>query len=74
LIGLSDGLTLWQIKHTEGVDFVIPAKDGMRVKIDARAFLDQKPDGHLLVAAERLVRGRTKKSRQTHRRDRLDEL
>jgi hypothetical protein len=41
--GFLDGLTLWQIKHTEGVDFVIPAKDGMRVKIDARAFLDQKP-------------------------------
>ena len=55
--GFLDGLTLWQIKHTEGVDFVIPAKDGMRVKIDARAFLDQKPDGHWLVAAERPGQG-----------------
>lgn len=55
--GFLDGLTLWQIKQTEGVDFVIPAKDGMRVKIDARAFLDQKPDGHWLVSAERPGQG-----------------
>jgi len=52
-----DGLTLWQIKPTEGVACVISAKDGMRVKIVARAFLDQKPDGHLLVAAERSGQG-----------------
>jgi hypothetical protein len=55
--GFLDGLTLWQIKHTDGVDFVIPAKDGMRVKIDARAFLDQPPDGQLLIAAERPGQG-----------------
>jgi len=55
--GFLDGLTLWHIKHTDGVDFVIPAKDGMRVKTDARAFLNQKPDGQLLVAAERPGRG-----------------
>jgi len=51
--GFLDGLTLWHIKHTDGVDFVIPAKDGMQVKTDARAFLNQKPDGQWLVAAER---------------------
>jgi hypothetical protein len=55
--GFLDGLTLWHIQHTDGVDFVIPAKDGMRVKIDARAFLNQKPDGQLLVAAERPGQG-----------------
>jgi hypothetical protein len=55
--GFLDGLTLWQIKHTEGVDFVIPVKDGMRVKTDARAFLDQEPDGKLLVTAERPGQG-----------------
>ncbi len=55
--GFLDGLTLWQIKHIDGVDFVIPAKDGMRVKTDARAFLNQKPDGQLLVAAERPAQG-----------------
>jgi len=55
--GFLDGLTLWHIKHTDGVDFVIPAKDGMRVKADARAFLNQKPDGQWLVAAERPGQG-----------------
>jgi len=55
--GFLDGLTLWHIKHTDGVDFVIPAKDGMRVKADARAFLNQKPDGLWLVAAERPAHG-----------------
>src|SRR3972149_5785932 len=55
--GFLDGLTLWHIQHTDGVDFVIPAKDGMRVKTDARAFLNQKPDGQWLVAAERPAHG-----------------
>jgi len=55
--GFLDGLTLWHIRHTDGVDFVIPAKDGMRVKTDARAFLNQKPDGQWLVAAERPAHG-----------------
>jgi len=55
--GFLDGLTLWHIQHTDGVDFVIPAKDGMRVKTDARAFLGQKPDGEWLVAAERPGQG-----------------
>ncbi len=55
--GFLDGLTLWHIQHTDGVDFVIPAKDGMRVNTDARAFLNQKPDGQWLVAAERPGQG-----------------
>ena len=55
--GFLDGLTLWHIQHTDGVDFVIPAKDGMRVKTDARTFLNQKPDGQWLVAAERPAHG-----------------
>jgi len=55
--GFLDGLTLWQIKHGEGVDFVIPAKDGMHVKTDARAFLKEKPDGQLVIAAERPGQG-----------------
>jgi hypothetical protein len=55
--GFLDGLTLWQLKHGDGVDFVIPVKDGMHVKTDARAFLKEKPDGQLVVAAERLGQG-----------------
>src|SRR3990172_2006477 len=57
--GFLDGLTLWQIKHQDGVDFVIPVKDGMHVKTDARAFLKEKPDGQLVIAAERLGQGPT---------------
>lgn len=55
--GFLDGETLWAIKHTHGVDFVIPVKDGMHVQTDARAYLKQKPDGALLVAAERPGQG-----------------
>ena len=55
--GFLDGLTLWQLKHLDGVDFVIPAKDGMHVKAEARAFLDDKPDGQLVIAAERPGQG-----------------
>ena len=55
--GFLDGLTLWQIKHLDGVNFVIPVKDGMRVKTEARAFLDDPPDGQLLIAAERPGQG-----------------
>ncbi len=55
--GFLDGLTLWQLKHREAVDFVIPAKDGMRVKTEARTFLNETPDGRWLVAAERPGQG-----------------
>ena len=57
--GFLDGLTLWQIKHLDDVDFVVPAKEGMHVKTDARAFLKEKPDGQLVIAAERLGQGPT---------------
>lgn len=55
--GFLEGLTRWQIKHDEGVDFVIPAKDGMHIKAAARAFLGDQPDGQLLVGAERPGQG-----------------
>lgn len=51
--GFLDGLTLWQIKNEDGIDFVIPVKANMQVTNDARAFLKQKPDGEYLFAAER---------------------
>lgn len=57
--GFLDGLTLWQIKHGDDVDFMVPAKDGMHVKTDARAFLKEKPDGQLVIAAERPGQGPT---------------
>ena len=51
--GFLDGLSLWQIKNEDGIDFVIPVKTNMQVTHDARAFLKQKPDGEYLFAAER---------------------
>ena len=47
--GFLDGLTLWQLKHLDGVDFVIPAKDGMHVKAEARAFLADKAPDKVLI-------------------------
>ena len=51
--GFLDGLTLWQVKHEDGIDFVIPVKSNMHVTADARAFLQQMPDDTFLFAAER---------------------
>ena len=51
--GFLDGLTLWQVKHEEGIDFIVPVKSNMRVTADARAFLQQKPDDEYIFAAER---------------------
>jgi hypothetical protein len=49
--GFLDGETLWTIKHSYGVDFVIPSKDDMRVTAEARAFRRHKtPDEHLIWA------------------------
>lgn len=40
--GFLDGETLWTLKHSYEVDFVIPSKDDMRVTTEARAFRQQK--------------------------------
>jgi len=55
--GFLDGLTLWQIKNEDGVDFVLPVKTNMNVTQDARAFLKQEPDDNYLFAAERTGKG-----------------
>jgi hypothetical protein len=55
--GFLDGLTLWQIKNADGIDFVVPLKSNMHVTNDARAFLQQKPDNQFLFAAERAGKG-----------------
>ena len=51
--GFLDGLSLWQIKNEDGIDFVVPVKTNMHVTNDARAFLKQKPDSEYLFVAER---------------------
>jgi hypothetical protein len=55
--GFLDGLTLWQIKNEDGIDFVVPVKSNMNITSDARAFLKQKPDNQFLFAAERVEKG-----------------
>jgi hypothetical protein len=55
--GFLDGETLWTLKHSYGVDFVIPSKDDMRVTAEVRAFRKQKKEDEDLVWAERSSAG-----------------
>jgi hypothetical protein len=55
--GFLDGETLWTIKQSYGVDFVIPSKDDMRVTTEARAFRKQKTGDEDLIWAERPGQG-----------------
>jgi hypothetical protein len=43
--GFLDGADLWVLKHEWGVDFVVPAKDDMRVTTDARQLGRRAGDG-----------------------------
>lgn len=56
--GFLDGETLWTLKHSYGVDFVIPSKDDMRVTMEARAFRRQKIKDADLIWAERPGEGK----------------
>lgn len=56
--GFLDGQTLWTIKHTYGVDFIVPGKDDMHVTTDARAFRKTKADNRYLFRAERPGEGK----------------
>ncbi|HEX9926056.1 MAG TPA: transposase [Anaerolineae bacterium] len=56
--GFLDGETLWTIKQTYGVDFIVPSKDDMHVTTDARAFRQTKADGQYLFRAERAGQGK----------------
>lgn len=51
--GFLDGQDLWTLKHTLGIDFVVPAKTDMRVAADARGLCRQAADGETLFTAER---------------------
>jgi hypothetical protein len=55
--GFLDGETLWAIKHTYGVDFIVPSKDNMHITTDARAFRQTKADGEYLFRADRAGQG-----------------
>ena len=56
-MGFLDGETLWTIKHTHRIDFVVPSKDNMQVTYEARSFRQLKADGQDLFRAERAGEG-----------------
>ena len=56
--GFLDGETLWTIKQSYGVDFIVPSKDEMHITTDARAFRKTKADGQDLFRAERPGQGK----------------
>lgn len=56
--GFLDGETLWTIKQTYGVDFIVPSKDDMHVTTEARVFRQTKADGQYLFRAERPGEGK----------------
>lgn len=51
--GFLDGQDLWDLKHGLGIDFVVPAKDNMRVTADARGLCRQVADGMVIFNQER---------------------
>jgi hypothetical protein len=50
--GFLDGQDLWVLKHQMDIDFVVPAKDNMRVSGDARGLCRQLDDGERIFKAE----------------------
>jgi hypothetical protein len=52
-MGFLDGETLWTIKHTFHIDFVVPSKNNMQVTCEARSFRKMKADGEYLFRDER---------------------
>lgn len=51
--GFLDGADLWTLKHQWGIDFVVPAKEKMRVTTDAQALGRRAADQKSIVAQER---------------------
>jgi len=52
--GFLDGADLWTLKHTLGIDFVVPAKANLRITADAQGLAQQGPDGENVFGAERV--------------------
>lgn len=51
--GFLDGADLWVLKHAWGIDFVVPAKDTLRVTTDARQLSRRPADGESIFPDER---------------------
>jgi hypothetical protein len=59
--GFLDGPDLWELKHTLGIDFVVPPKETMRVTADAQGLGRQPADGQSIFGQDR---GGTPKKRK----------
>ena len=64
--GFLDGQDLWVLKHELGLDFVVPAKENMRITADARGLCRQEADGESLFKEERA--GERKESKRKKRK------
>ena len=64
--GFLDGADLGELKHTRQIDFVVPAKEKMRITADAQGLARQDADGESIVPAERV--GRAKRGKERHER------
>src|SRR3990172_6825677 len=62
--GFLDGRDLWVLKHSLGVDFVVPAKEGMRITADAQGLCRQEADGEYVFKAEREAKPKESKRRR----------
>jgi len=51
--GFLDGQDLWVLKHGLGIEFVVPAKENMRVTADAQGLCRQEADGVMIFPQER---------------------
>jgi DDE family transposase len=60
--GFLDGADLWDLKHTLGIDFVIPAKANMAVTADVQGLARHGADPETIFRAERS--GREKKDKR----------
>lgn len=64
-MGFLDGQTLWNVKQTWGIDFVIPAKDNMQITTQARSWCRETGDGGWLTRGERPGTLRCRRGRTT---------
>jgi len=51
--GFLDGADLWILKHTLGIDFVVPSKANLHVTQDAQGLAQQDADGESIFRAHR---------------------
>ena len=64
--GFLDGQDLWVLKHELGLDFVVPAKENMRITADAQGLCRREADGEQVFKEERA--GKRKESKRKKRK------